>query len=146
MGKVSINGSMAPSTMENGNLISLTERASTIGQMAEDMKVDGRRINYMLEEYTHGRTAGSTMESMTRIRSMDLESTFGQMAKSTKATGETANSMDRVDSQTQQARVALESGRMVKEKNGFQAQSLKLKISMATRYEEKCYCDAIVIC
>ena len=76
------------------------------GRMAEDMRVDGRKISCTSRESILGLMAGSTMVSTMRIKSMGMAFTSGQTVKSTRDTGVTVNSTDRADSQIRLARVA----------------------------------------
>ena len=102
-------------------------REFTNGQMAEGMRVDGRRTSCMFGVCIPGLTAGSMTVSTMKIRSMDMESTCGPMARNTKATGEMESSMGKVDSLIRLARVVSEFGSTVSERSGFRAVPQKSK-------------------
>jgi hypothetical protein len=90
-------------TKASGAVTKLKDLEFTSGQMAEDLKEVGLKINFMVAESTRGLMAGATTESTWRIKSTALVSTSGQTERSTKGIGKTENSTVRGSLQTRKA-------------------------------------------
>lgn len=82
-----INGLMEQLIVETGAIIKLMDMVLTIGQMAEDMKVNGGKINFIIEEFIHGQMDANMKVNTWMTRNMDGAFIYGLMVRSMKATG-----------------------------------------------------------
>ena len=63
------------------------------GQMAEFIKDNGKKTNFMAEEYTHGLMGEFTMVITRMTRNMAMACTRGQMANATTEAGSMESNM-----------------------------------------------------
>ena len=87
--------------------------------MAESIMENGKIINYMVKEYTHGQMEGDMKENMRMIKNMDSELIIGQMVSLMKANGKMGNNTEKLDSLIQKGKVNTDYGKMETELNGL---------------------------
>jgi hypothetical protein len=83
------------------------------GMMEEYMKVNGKIINSMGKEYTHGQMAENMKECMWMIKKKDTEYIFGLMVESMRVNGRMVNSMVKVGCSILRAKASKVFGKMV---------------------------------
>ena len=77
---VLINGRMNLSILGIGLIIILKAKVNIDGQMEEFTRVNGKKTNCMVKEYTHGLMEESTKVNMKMIKNTDKDVIHGQMA------------------------------------------------------------------
>ena len=75
----SIDGTMADSMKETGQIIIWTDMACILGKTAENMKDNIRKIKSMVTVYTHGQMAVNTMGSGRVVNNMGEVNTYRRM-------------------------------------------------------------------
>ena len=96
--KVLINGLIAVFILVLGLTIISKEKENTTGQMAESIKVPGKKISLMVRVSTTGLMAEDMTENTRTTKSMVSELTTGQMEKLMKVIGSTVSNTEKENS------------------------------------------------
>jgi len=94
------NGLMEVITLENGKMMSYKDEESILGVMAESLKDNGWRTNFMEKVSSHGQMVEATKEHTKMTLNVAMEFMNGQMARNLKANGKTETKMEKESSLT----------------------------------------------
>tara|TARA_B110000285_G_C15014153_1_gene558082 strand:+ start:608 stop:1099 length:492 start_codon:yes stop_codon:yes gene_type:complete len=117
--KVLINGLIAVFILVLGLTIISKEKENTTGQMAESIKVPGKKISLMVRVSITGLMAEDMTENTKTTKSMGLELTTGQMEKLMKAIGSMVSNTVKLSSPILKVEVNSVYGKTEKELNGL---------------------------
>lgn len=118
MDKAHINGQTILLIKACGNLTNFMGTENISGVMAENIKVNGKKIWCMVVENYITKTVGFIKDNSKTTLNMDKVLTNGQMERFMKADGLMVSSTEKVDSLTQKELSKLVNGKMDKGLNG----------------------------